>query len=286
MRKSRAREHRPAQDAQAADIAQVDDVVALQHLRRQVRGHHHPQVLRPRRAARQHRRHAAQGRGGAHRQVVEVEVAVGPHGRGVVHQPGVEVLARVDRILPHQAVDAGPLVGLAEDVVVAHHQQGRRVVLQELRPGRAAPRRRKVALAAVGRPERRPGGDVEQQQRGRADRQPGKLPAQDRVGRRGSDLGRHQPVFALRHAQPHRFVASLAGVELVQLLAQTVDRHPYRGVLCAIEGGGTAEHRGGDLELLGPGAAERGSPRDSRRGGSARRSGPAPGAPAAVAPGR
>ena len=69
-------------------------------------------------------------------------------------------------------------------------------------------------------------------------------------------LGDH-PVFAPGDRKPHRLVAAGAGVELVEVAAQPVHRDPHRGVLRTVEGGAAGEHRGGHLELLGPGPGDR-----------------------------
>ena len=84
-----------------------------------------------------------------------------------------------------------------------------------------------------------------------------------RLGREADDLllefagDGDQPVLALGNGQAHRLGPARAGVEVVELAAQAVDVDAHRGIERHLEAALAAEHRLGDLDLLGRLALER-----------------------------
>ena len=142
--------------------------------------------------------------------------------------------SRTSRLMPAALVD------LAEDVVVAEHQQGRR-----RRPsasgaqGALACARASVALGPVGHPEGRPGAEVERQRAGPSRERPAAARAR---GRRRPPRPRPAAARPPCGTRPWGWPAARGssrpgpGVELLQLAAQAVDGHPHRGVLRAVEG--------------------------------------------------
>ncbi len=127
---ARGGERRIAEDAEAAQETDVDDVTGRQHAAVEIRHQQHAHAL----LRSQHRHDVLQREGGRGRQVGEIQVAIALHQRRTDFDLVDEVVGRVDEELAHEPADVTGFVHLAHHVVVADDDDDRQIIVQERAP--------------------------------------------------------------------------------------------------------------------------------------------------------